>query len=103
MDGFQFGIWSASMVTMAMDFKSARMRDVLRRAWGQVRWKIAAIIVFTGTSTTLTACLAVAALNVVVRRESANVVEKQIEIMVQASRSVASAILDNVASWTVSP
>jgi hypothetical protein len=39
-------------------------------------------------------CLAVAALNVVVRRESANVVEKQIQMLVQASRSVAPAILD---------
>src|ERR1700730_5427791 len=79
-----------------------RMRYVLRRAWGRVRWKIAAIIVFTGTSTILVACLAVAALNVVVRRESANVVEKQIQVLVQASRSVAPAILDNAGSCAVS-
>src|ERR1700688_957960 len=72
-----------------------RPRPVLRRAWGRVRWKMAAIIIFTGTSTILIACLAVAALNVVVRRESANVVEKQIQMLVQASRSVAPAILDH--------
>ena len=75
----------------------------IRRAWGRVRWKITAIILFTGTSTILIACLAVAALNVVVRRESANVVEKQIEVMVETSRSVASAMLDNAGYCTVSP
>ena len=71
------------------------MQYLLRRAWGRVRWKIAAIIAFTGTSPILIACLALAALNVVVRRESANVVEKQIQMFVQASRSVAPAILDH--------
>jgi serine phosphatase RsbU (regulator of sigma subunit) len=64
-------------------------------AWGQVRWKMIAIITFTGTSTILAACLAVAALNVVVRRESANVVENQIQVLLQASRSVAPAILNH--------
>jgi serine phosphatase RsbU (regulator of sigma subunit) len=87
---------------MAQDVKAARLPHVLRRAWGHVRWKIAAIIVFTGTSTILIACLAIAALNVVVRRESANVVEKQIQVLVQASRSVAPAILDNAGSCTTS-
>src|SRR5260370_36699065 len=80
-----------------------RMQQVLRRASGRVRWKMIAIITFTGTSTILIACLAVAALNVVVRREGANVVEKQIQILVQASRSIASAILENAGSCTVSP
>jgi serine phosphatase RsbU (regulator of sigma subunit) len=59
-----------------------------------------AIITFTGTSAILVACLAVAVLNVVVRRESANVVEKQIQVLVQASRSVAPAILDQVDTCT---
>src|SRR5882672_8483523 len=80
-----------------------RMRYVLRRAWGRVRWRIAAIIVFTGTSTILIACLAVAALNVVVRRESANVVEKQIQVLVQVSQSVAPAILDHAGACMDQP
>jgi serine phosphatase RsbU (regulator of sigma subunit) len=88
---------------MATDFTPARIRDALRRAWGRVYWKIAAIIAFTGTSTLLIVCLAVAALNVVVRRESANVVEKQIQVLVQASRSVAPAILDHASDCTASP
>jgi serine phosphatase RsbU (regulator of sigma subunit) len=100
--GYEFGGWSASFAKMAKEVKPTRVLQVLRRAWGQVRWKIAAIIVFTGTSTILVACLAVATLNVVLRRESANVVEKQIQVLVQASRSVAPAILDNAGSCAVS-
>src|SRR4051812_16067897 len=73
----------------------SRTLHVLRRAWGQVRWKMVAIITFTGASTILIFCLAVALLNVVARRESANVVEKQIEVLVQTSRSVAPAILNH--------
>jgi hypothetical protein len=80
-----------------------RVRNRLRRAWGRVRWKIAAIMAFTGTSAVLIACLALAALNVVVRRESASVVEKQIQMFVQASRSVAPAILDHAGACTGSP
>jgi serine phosphatase RsbU (regulator of sigma subunit) len=74
-----------------------------RRAWGQVRWKIIAITTFTGASAVLIALLAIAALNVVVRRESANVVEKQIQMLVQASRSVAPAILDHAGACVVPP
>jgi serine phosphatase RsbU (regulator of sigma subunit) len=80
-----------------------RTRHVLRRAWGQVRWKMLAIIIFTGTSTILVACLGFAALNVVVRRENANVVEKQIQMLVQASRSVAPAIMDHAGACMVPP
>jgi serine phosphatase RsbU (regulator of sigma subunit) len=80
-----------------------RTRQWFRRAWGRVRWKMAAIIIFTGTSSILIACLAVAALNVMVRRESSNIVEKQIQLLVQASRPVAPAILDHadvcMGSW----
>jgi serine phosphatase RsbU (regulator of sigma subunit) len=79
------------------------MHHVLRRAWGRVRWKMVAIIAFTGSSTILIACLAVAALNVVVRRESANVVEKQIQVLVQASRSIAPAILDHAGACMEQP
>ncbi len=90
------------MAMMAENVKSTRTHHVLRRAWGRVRWKIAAIIVFTAAPTILIACLGVAALNVVVRRESANVVEKQIQALAQASRSVAPAILDNAGPCKVS-
>jgi serine phosphatase RsbU (regulator of sigma subunit) len=78
-------------------------RSVLRHAWGQVRWKMVAIITFTGTSTVLIVCLAVAVLNVVLRRESSNVVEKQIQVLVQASQSVAPAILDHAGACAKQP
>src|ERR1019366_4709870 len=86
-----FGRSAASIAEMTKDVTPNRMGHAVRRAWGRVRWRIAGIIVFTGTSTILMVCLAVAALNVVVRRESANVVEKQIQVLVQARRSVAPA------------
>jgi serine phosphatase RsbU (regulator of sigma subunit) len=98
-----FGRSTASIATMTKDVTPNRMRYVVRRAWGRVRWRIAAIIVFTGTPTIPIVCLAVASLNVVVRRESANVVEKQIQVLVQASRSVAPAILDHAGACTAQP
>ena len=70
------------------------MAHVLRRAWGRVRWKVVAIITFTGTSTILIACLAVVALNVVMRRESANIVESRF----RCSFSPAGPLLPQ--SWT---
>ena len=78
-------------------------RYPLRRAWDQVRWKIIAIIAIHGSFRSPDCLLAVAALNVVVRRESANVVEKQIQMLVQASRSVAPAILDHAAACVAPP
>jgi hypothetical protein len=63
------------------------MKTMMRKAWGQVRSKMFAIIAFTGTSTLLMGCLGVAVLNVVVRRESANVVKKQIEILAEETQS----------------
>jgi len=77
-----------------------RMQHTVRRASGRVRWKMMAIITFTGTSTILITGLAVAALNVVVRRESSNIVEKQIQLVVQASRSGVPAILDHAGTCT---
>jgi serine phosphatase RsbU (regulator of sigma subunit) len=88
---------------MIRQAQSTGRRNAINRTWGRIRWRLAAIVVFTGVSTILAGCLAVAALNVMVRREGANVVEKQIQALEQASRPVASAILDNSASCTASP
>lgn len=59
----------------------------MRKAWGQVRSKMLAIIVLTVTSTLLMGCLGVAVLNVVVRREGANIVKKQIEILAEETHA----------------
>jgi serine phosphatase RsbU (regulator of sigma subunit) len=74
----------------------ATIRRGFERAWGRVRWKMAAIIILLGGSTLLFAGLAVIIVNLVVRRESANVAEKQILTLVQASGSIATGVLDNV-------
>jgi serine phosphatase RsbU (regulator of sigma subunit) len=87
-------------ITPAPQGNRSRMQHIVRRAWGRVRWKMMAIVTFTGASAILIACLAVAVLNVVVRRESSNIVEKQIQLLVQASRSVAPAILDHAGACT---
>jgi hypothetical protein len=59
----------------------------MREAWGQVRSKMFAIVAFTGMSTLLMGCLAVAVVNVMIRRESANVIKKQIEMLVEETES----------------
>jgi serine phosphatase RsbU (regulator of sigma subunit) len=94
---------SGAAIPAASPDSQPRTHQVLLRTWGRVRWKMAAIVAFTLSSTILIACLAVAALNVVVRRESSNVVEKQIQVLVQASRSVAPAILDHSGACTPPP
>jgi hypothetical protein len=77
-----------------------RFYRTIQRAWGRVRWRMAAIILLTGSSTLLFAALGVVIVNVVLKRESANVAEKQIQMLVQASRSIAPAVLDNIDGCT---
>ncbi|HTB15302.1 MAG TPA: SpoIIE family protein phosphatase [Bryobacteraceae bacterium] len=60
-----------------------------------------AIITLTLSSTLLIACLAIATLNVVLRRESTNFIEKQISPLVESSRSIAPAILDRAGTCGV--
>jgi serine phosphatase RsbU (regulator of sigma subunit) len=83
-----------TMVKAVPKIKS--VHRAFHRAWGRVRWKMAAIIILTGSSTLLFAGIFVATVHVVVRREAANIAEKQIQTLVQASRSIASAALENV-------
>jgi hypothetical protein len=64
-EGAPIGRWSAFIAMMDDRVGSAELHQVLLHTWGRVRWKIAAIIVLMATSTILTACLGVAALNVV--------------------------------------
>jgi hypothetical protein len=80
----------------------SRARQALEHVWGRVGWKMQALITFTGSSTILSVCLGIAALNVVMKRESANVVERQIQTLVQTSRSVAQAVLDYAGGCTAS-
>jgi hypothetical protein len=90
-----------AIVALAWPLSWPRARRAFRRAWQLVRWKMVSIITFTLSSTLLIACLAVATLNVVLRRESTNVIEKQISTLVEASRSIAPAILDRAGTCVV--
>jgi hypothetical protein len=55
----------------------------LRRHWGAIRWKMLIIFVFFSViSMSLVGCFAVAVLNVVIRRESAYLVEERIKLVV---------------------
>src|SRR5437868_15518432 len=94
------------MLSASHDTHHDRLRQihrVVRHGWAQVRWKMVAIVAFTMSSTILIACLAVAALNVMVRRESTNVVEKQIQMLVDTSRSIAPAIPKRAGATTAPP
>src|SRR6266851_2961290 len=55
----------------------------LKRSWGAIRWKMMTIFVFFSVvSMILVGCFAVAVLNVVIRRESAYLVEERIKLVV---------------------
>jgi hypothetical protein len=90
-----------NVAVAAWPLNLSQARRALRRAWARVRWKLVAIIILTLSSTVLVASLAIATLNVVVRRESTNIVEKQIQTLVQASRSIAPAVLDSAGACVV--
>src|ERR1700677_4766961 len=54
----------------------------LKRYWGAIRWKMLIIFVFFSViSMSLVGCFAVAVLNVVIRRESAYLVEERIKVV----------------------
>ena len=56
---------------------------ILKRHWGAIRWKMLIIFVFFSViSMSLVGCFAVAVLNVVIRRESAYLVEERIKLVV---------------------
>ena len=55
----------------------------LKRSWGAIRWKMLIIFVFFSViSMILVGCFAIAVLNVVIRRESAYLVEERIKVVV---------------------
>jgi serine phosphatase RsbU (regulator of sigma subunit) len=55
----------------------------LKRSWGAIRWKMLIIFVFFSViSMILVGCLAIAILNVVIRRESAYLLEERIKVIV---------------------
>src|SRR4051812_36984961 len=64
---------------------------------------MAAVAAFLGISAVLMVCLAAAVFNVVLRRESASVVQYQIQTLTQTSRQIVATILDHVDGCTPAP
>lgn len=69
----------------------------LKRSWGAIRWKMLTIFVFFSViSIILVGCFAVALLNVVVRRESAYLVEERIKVVVDGRKELIDSVRDGM-------
>jgi serine phosphatase RsbU (regulator of sigma subunit) len=69
----------------------------LRKSWTAIRWKI--LIIFSlfsiGSVITVT-CLSIAVLNVLIRRESAYLIEERIKVIVESRKNLMDPVLDRV-------
>lgn len=73
------------------------LRRTVSECWTQVRWRMLLIFAFLGLApTAVTAFLAFAILNVIVRRGSATIVENEINLIVEMSRRSAAAVLETL-------
>ena len=69
----------------------------LKRSWGAIRWKMLIIFVFFSViSMILVGCFAVAVLNVVIRRESAYLVEERIKVVVDQRKELIDSVEGSV-------
>ncbi|HEX8894867.1 MAG TPA: HAMP domain-containing protein, partial [Terriglobales bacterium] len=75
----------------------------LKRSWGAIRWKMLIIFVFFSVvSMILVGCLAVAVLNVVIRRESAYLLEERIKVVVDQRKQLIDSVEDSIHSCPAS-
>ena len=75
----------------------------LKRSWGAIRWKMLIIFVFFSVvSMILVGCLAVAVLNVVIRRESAYLLEERIKVVVDQRKQLIDSVEDGIHSCPAS-
>ena len=69
----------------------------LKRSWGAIRWKMLIIFVFFSViSMILVGCFAVAVLNVVIRRESAYLIEERIKVVVDERKELIDSVKGGV-------
>jgi serine phosphatase RsbU (regulator of sigma subunit) len=69
----------------------------VRQLWSAIRWKMLIIFAFFSIiSTILVACLSVAVLNVVIRRESAYLIEERIKVIVESRKGLTDPLLERV-------
>jgi serine phosphatase RsbU (regulator of sigma subunit) len=69
----------------------------VKHSWGAIRWKMLIIFAFFSViSMILVACFAVAVLNVVIRRESACLIEEGIKVIVDSRKKLTDSLVDRV-------
>ena len=69
----------------------------VKHSWGAIRWKMLIIFAFFSViSMILVACFAVAVLNVVIRRESAYLIEERIKVIVDSRKKLTDSLVDRV-------
>src|SRR5229473_3920272 len=69
----------------------------MKHSWSAIRWKMLIIFAFFSViSMILVACFAVAVLNVVIRRESAYLIEERIKVIVDSRKRLAHSLSDRV-------
>jgi serine phosphatase RsbU (regulator of sigma subunit) len=69
----------------------------MKHAWSAIRWKMLIIFAFFSIiSMILVACFAVAVLNVVIRRESAYLIEERIKVIVDGRKKHTDSLVDRV-------
>jgi serine phosphatase RsbU (regulator of sigma subunit) len=74
-----------------------RILSKAKDSWGAVRWKMLIIFAFFSViSMILVACFAVAVLNVVIRRESAYLIEERIKVIVDGRKRLTDSQLDRI-------
>ena len=71
----------------------------LTRAWAAIRWKILFIFTFFSVmSVIMITCFSIAVLNVVIRRESAYLIEERIKVILESRKGLADPVLNRVQS-----
>jgi hypothetical protein len=69
----------------------------MKRSWSAIRWKMLVIFAFFSViSMILVACFALAILNVVIRRESAYLIEERIKVIVDGRNKLADSLVHRV-------
>src|ERR1700676_80773 len=69
----------------------------MKHSWSAIRWKMLIIFAFFSViSMILVACFAVAVLNVVIRRESAYLIEERIKVIVDGRKKLTDSQLDRI-------
>jgi hypothetical protein len=69
----------------------------LEKFWSAIRWKILIIFsLFSVSSAIMGTCFSIAAVNALIRRESAYLIEERIKIMVESHMSLMDPVLDKV-------